>query len=109
MGIHTYFHTEDVDDGHMTQDCGVEVEFDQSSHSSHHDENLIEGNLGYVGKMQEIVQVDLSSFQCVIFKRKWWDTFVRNNVKVDHDSGLMYINSKKMLAKTKDPYVISKH
>ena len=100
-----HFHTEDVDDGHVTQDCGVEVEFDQSSRSSHYDKNLIEGKLGYVGKIQETMQVDFSPFQCIIFKCKWWDTFGRNNVKVDHDSGLIYINSKKMLDETKEPYV----
>ena len=53
-----HFCTKDVDDGHLTQDCGVEVEFDQSSHSRHHDEKLIEGKLGYVGKIQEVMQVD---------------------------------------------------
>ena len=31
------FHTKDVDDGNHTKDCGVEVEFNQSSHASHHD------------------------------------------------------------------------
>jgi hypothetical protein len=45
-----HFHTEDVDDGHVTLDYGVEVEFNQSSHASHHDQNLIEGKLGYIGK-----------------------------------------------------------
>ena len=85
-----HFCTEDANDGHMTQDCGVEVEFDQSSHSSHCDENLVEGKLGYVGKIQEIMQVDFLSFKC-----KWWDTFDINNVKVDHDSGLICITSKK--------------
>ena len=58
-----HFHTKDVDDGHMSQGCGVEVEFDRSSHFSHHDENLIEGNtLGYIGNIQEIMQVDFSFF-----------------------------------------------
>ena len=43
-----HFCIEDTDDGHLTQDCGVEAEFDQFSCSSHHDQNLIEGKLGYV-------------------------------------------------------------
>ena len=102
------FLIENADDGHMTQDCGVEVKFDESSHSSHHDENLLEGKLGYIGKTQEIMQVDFSSFQCVIFKYKWWDRFDQNNVKVDH-SGIICIKSKKMLAKTNEPYVFPKH
>jgi hypothetical protein len=63
-----------ADDGHITQYCVVEVEFEQTSHASHHDQNLIEGKLGYIGKIQEIMQVDLSSFQCVIFCCKRWDT-----------------------------------
>jgi hypothetical protein len=90
------FHTEYVDDGKIIQDCGVEVEFDQSSHASHRDQNLIEGKLGYIGKIQEIMQVDSSSFQCVIFCCKWWDTFDRRNVKEDRDSGLICVNSKTM-------------
>ena len=35
-----HFRIEDVDDGHMTQDYGVEVEFNQYSHASHRDQNL---------------------------------------------------------------------
>ena len=91
-----HFRTKNADDGHMTQDCGVEVKFDQSSHSSHRDENLIERKLGYARKIQEIMQVDFSSFQCVIFKCKCWDTFDGNIVKIYYDSGLIWINSKKM-------------
>ena len=79
----------------MTQNCGVEVEFDQSSCSSQRDENLIEGKLGYVGKIQDIMQVDFTYFQCVIFNCKWWDTFDQNNVKVVHDSGIYILTPKK--------------
>ena len=53
-----HFHTKDVDDGFMIEDYGVEVEFDQSSHDSHHDHNIMQGTLGYVGKIQEVIQVD---------------------------------------------------
>ena len=45
------FCTEDADDGHVTQDYGVEVEFDQSSRCSHHDLNMIGWMLGYVIKI----------------------------------------------------------
>ena len=56
MWAHGYhFHTENDDDGHITQYFGVEVEFDQSSHASHHDQNLIKGKLDYIGKIQEIM------------------------------------------------------
>ena len=57
-----HFHTENVDDEHMTQDYGVEAEFNQSSRVSHRDENLVRGTLGYIGKIQEIIEVDFSSF-----------------------------------------------
>lgn len=87
-----HFHTKDVDNGHITKDCGEEVEIDQSSHASHCDQNMIQGKLGYVRKIQEIIQVDFSFFQCVIFRCKWWDTFDRNNVNEDHDNGLICIN-----------------
>ena len=80
----------------MTQYCGVEVKFNQSSRASHHDQNTIHGKLGYARNIQEIIQVDFSSFQCVIFRCKWWDTFDHNNVKEDCDSGMICINSKNM-------------
>ena len=104
-----HFHAEDVDDGYMTQDNGVEVNFNQSSLASHHDQSLMQGTLGYVGKIQEIIQVDFSSFKFVIFRCKWWDTFNQNNVNEDHDSGLISINSRKMWHEAREPYVFPKH
>lgn len=74
-GYGHHFHNDDVDVGNMTQYYGVEVDFNQSSRASHRDQNLIKGKLGYIRKIQEIMQVDLSSFQCVICSFKWWDTF----------------------------------
>ena len=53
MWAYGHFHTENVDDGHMTQYCGVEVEFDQSIRASHRDQNLVRETLGYVKKIQE--------------------------------------------------------
>jgi hypothetical protein len=40
------------------------------------------------------MQVDFLSFQCVIFKCKWRDTFNQSNVKECNDNGLICINSK---------------
>jgi hypothetical protein len=45
-----HFRTKDTNDGYITQDSGVEVEFDQSSRASYRDQNLIEGKLGYIRK-----------------------------------------------------------
>jgi hypothetical protein len=50
-----HFCTEDVDDGCMIQCYGVEVDFDQYSCAIHHYQNLIQGTLGYVEKIQEII------------------------------------------------------
>ena len=63
-----HFCTENIDVGNITQDCGAEVDFDQSSRSSHRDQNLVRGTLGYVGKIQETIEVDFSYFQCVIYR-----------------------------------------
>ena len=104
----TIFRTKNADSRNITQDCGVEVEFDQSSRSSHRDQNLVWGTLGYVGKIQEIIEVDFSSFECVIFRLKWWDNFDWNNVKEDRDSRLICINSRKMWDEAKEPYVFPK-
>ena len=104
-----HFRAENVDAGNITEDCGVEVEFDQSSRSSHRDQNLVRGMLGYIRKIQKIIEVYFSSFQRVIFRCKWWDTFDRNNVKEDHDSRLICINSRKMWDEAKEPYVFPKH
>ena len=51
MGLLTYVCTKDVDDGCLTQYYGVEVEFDQSRNSSHHNRNLIGGMLDYARKI----------------------------------------------------------
>ena len=55
-----------------------------------------------------MIEVDFSSFQCVIFRCKWWDTFDWNNVKEDRDSRLICINSRKMWDEVKEPYVFPK-
>ena len=60
-----HFCTENVDAGNIKQDCGVEVKFDQSSRSSHRGQSLVRGTLGYVGKIQEIIEEDFSSLQVV--------------------------------------------
>jgi hypothetical protein len=91
-----HFQTKDVYDGHVTHDYRVEFNFAQSSHASLHDQNTIHGKLGYVRKIQEIIQVDFSSFQCIIYRYKCWDTFDQNNAKGHCDSGMICINSKKM-------------
>ena len=93
----------------MTQDYEVQVKFDQSIQASHHYQNLVRGMLGYVGKIEWIIEVDFSSFQCVIFRCKLWDTFDKYDEMEDHDSRLICINSRKMWDEAKEPYVFPKH
>ena len=64
---------------------------------------------GCVEKIQDIIQVDFSSFQCVNFRCRWWNTFNKNNVNEYHDSGLICIKSRKMWDEIKEPYVFPKH
>ena len=106
-GLH--FNTKDTDDGCVTLDCGVEFKFDQSSCTSHHDRNIIKGKLGYTKKLQEIMQVDFTYIQFVIFRCKWWNTFDWSKVKEYHESGLICMNSIRMWRETKEPYVFPKN
>lgn len=46
------------------------VDFDQASRASTKDSYLIEGKIQYVGKIQEILQLNFRSFKCVVFKCK---------------------------------------
>ena len=62
-----HFHKENSDARNIKQDCGVEVEFDQSSRSNHHDQNLVRGMLGYVEKIQEIIEVGFLFFPMCYF------------------------------------------
>ena len=53
--------------------------------------------------------MDFSSFQYVIFRCKWWDSFDQNNVREYQNSRLICINSRKMWDEAKEPYVFPKH
>lgn len=74
----------------------MEGKVKQTNCVSHHDYNLINGNLYYNGNIWEIMQVDYTYVQCVNFRCKCWDTFDQNNVKEDYDRGIIYLSNKKM-------------
>ena len=90
----------------MIFDCGVMADFDQESHASLRDINLIQGKLKYVGKIQEIIQYDYRSFQCVIFKCKWFDTLNRRTILYDRPSDYFAINYTCILPNNKEPYIL---
>ena len=47
-----------VDVKRQSFDCGIMVDFKQSSRSSSKDKNIIEGNLQNVAKIQDIIELD---------------------------------------------------
>ena len=50
-----HYRVERVDVKRRTFDCGVMVDFKQSSWASSKYKNIVEGNLQYVGKIQKIL------------------------------------------------------
>ena len=103
-----HYRVERVDVNRRTFDCGVMVDFKQSSRASSKDKNIVEGNLQYVGKIQEIIELDYRSFKCCIFKCKWYEAFERTR-RHDTHSGLFSIDSSKYLLEDKEPYVLPIH
>ena len=84
------------------------VDFKQSSRASSKDKNIIEGNLQYVGKIQEIIDLDYHSFKCYIFKCRWYEAFERKQ-RHDTDSGFFSIDSSRFPSEDKEPYVLPIH
>ena len=84
------------------------VDLKKSSRASSKDKNIIEGNLQYVGKIQEIIELDYRSFKCCIFKCRWYEAFERTR-RHDTHSGFFSIESSRFLPKDKEPYVLPIH
>ena len=103
-----HYHVEIIYIKRCSFDYGVMVYFKQSSRASSKDKNIIEGNLQYVGKIQEIIELDYWSFKCCIFKCRWYEEFERMR-RHDTHSGLFSIDSLGYLPEEKDPYVLPIH
>ena len=103
-----HYRVESVDVKRRSFDCGIMVDFKQSSRASSKDKNIIEGNLQYVGKIQEIIELDYRSFKCCIFKCRWYEAFERTR-RHDSHSGLFSIDSSRLLPEDKEPYVLPIH
>jgi hypothetical protein len=69
---------------------------------------MIEVNLQYVGKIQEITELDYHSFKCCIFKCRWYESFDRTR-RHDNHSALFSIDSSRFLPEDKEPYVLPIH
>ena len=103
-----HYRVEHVDVKRRSFDCGIMVEFKQYSQSSSKDKNIIEENLQYVGKIQEIIELDYRSFKCCIFKCRWYEAFERTQIYDTH-SVFFSIYSLRFLPEDKEPYVLLIH
>lgn len=54
-----------------TIDCGVAATFEQECRSSASDRNIVVANLEYIGKVEEILELDYGSFQVVVLYCNW--------------------------------------
>jgi hypothetical protein len=72
-----YFRVERVHNGKQARDYGVSISFDQTSCAISWAANLIQEQLGYVNTIQDVIELDYRSFQCVFFKYKWFNIFDR--------------------------------
>ena len=71
------YHVESVDVKRQSFDCDIMADFKKSNRASSKVKNIIEGNLQYVGKIQEIIDLEYHSFKCCIFKCRWYEAFER--------------------------------
>ena len=68
-----HYHVEIVDVKRWYFDCGIMVDFKQSSRPTSKYKNIIEGDLQYVGIIKEIIEMDYHSYKYCIFKCIWYE------------------------------------
>jgi hypothetical protein len=84
------------------------VDFKKSSRASSKDKNTIEGNLQYVRKLNEIIDLDYHFFKCCIFNYIWYESFEKIR-RHDTHSGFFSIYSSRFLQEDNEPYVLPIH
>jgi hypothetical protein len=106
-----HFRVENVDKHRATLDCGIMASFKQQSRASARDLNLLDGELDYVGKIQDILEVNLRSFTIILFHVQWFQVIQRGpNRTVRRDpNGFYAIDSSKLLRKNEDPFALPQH
>ena len=106
-----HFRVEHVDKHRATLDCGIMASFNQQSHASARDLNLLDGELDYVGKIQDILEVNLRSFRIIVFHVQWFQVIQRGaNRTVRKDpNGFYAIDSSKLLRKNEEPFALPQH
>ena len=103
-----HYRLESIDIKRQSFDCGIMVDFKKSSRTSSKNKSIIKGNLQYVGKIQEIIELDYRSFKCCIFKCRCYEAFDRTR-RHDTHSGLFSIDSSRFVPGDKEPYVLPIH
>ena len=91
-----HYHVESIVVKRVSFDCGIMVDFKKYHRESSKDRKFIEKNIQYVGKIQEIVELDYHYFTCCIFKCRWYEAFNRTQ---RHDTliGLFSIYYSRLL------------
>jgi hypothetical protein len=84
------------------------VDFKKSSQASLKDKNTIEGNLQYVRKLNEIIELDYHFFKCFMFNYIWYESFEKIQ-RHDTHSGFFSIYSSRFLQEDNEPYVLRIH
>ena len=105
------FWVEHVDKHLAMFDCCIMASFKQQSHASARDLNLLDGELDYVGKIQDILEVNLRSFRIIVFHVQWFQVIQRGaNRTVRKDpNGFYAIDSSKLLRKNEEPFALPQH
>lgn len=83
-GINGYsFHTREHDLRSTTQNSGVTVEGESLHVSSAKDKNQVYANMSYYGVIEDIWELNYTSFKIAVFRCKWVDN--KTGVKVDEN------------------------
>ena len=72
-----HYHVESIGVKRWSFDCGMMVDFKQSNRASSKYKNIVERNIQYIGKIQEIIESDYYPFRCCNFKCRWYEAVDR--------------------------------
>ena len=106
-----HFRVEHIDKHHDTLDCGLMASFNQQSCASARDLNLLDGELDYVGKFQDILEVNLRSFKIIVLHVQWLQVIEcgANRTLRKDPNGFYAIESSKLLRKNEEPFALPQH
>jgi hypothetical protein len=97
------FYTKTQDDSSTMQNSGVMVVAESMHFSSSKDKNPVMASIPYYGIIEEIWDINFTTFKVPLFKCKWVDT--KNGVKTD-EFGFTLVDLEK-LAYTNEPFIMA--